>query len=252
MSEIGDRILLLHAQGLPSLEIAHRLEVAQSTVHFHLRKQAERHRDRVEPQGRTVRRPARGVTKSLVSQLLESGLTRVEVARRLGLAKSTVSYHARQLGETMDARFAQRFDWSLIQAYYDLGHSIRECRHVFGFSMSAWDNAVRRGVVTPRPRFRPLDEAFVANSRRNRGSLKARLISSGLRQARCERCGISEWLGRPLSVALHHVNGDRLDNRVENLELLCPNCHSQTDTFGGRNLRLVRDASRAVPGDEAA
>ncbi|MFL5906835.1 MAG: HNH endonuclease signature motif containing protein, partial [Solirubrobacterales bacterium] len=49
------------------------------------------------------------------------------------------------------------------------------------------------------------------------------------------RCGISEWFGAPLAVALHHVNGNRMDNRIENLELLCANCHSQTDTYGGRN-----------------
>jgi 5-methylcytosine-specific restriction endonuclease McrA len=53
----------------------------------------------------------------------------------------------------------------------------------------------------------------------------------------CEACGISTWLGAPLTLALHHVNGDRLDNRLENLQLLCPNCHSQTPTFAGRNGR---------------
>ena len=46
-------------------------------------------------------------------------------------------------------------------------------------------------------------------------------------------------------MALHHINGDRLDNRLENLELLCPNCHSQTETFAGRNGH--RRALRAVP-----
>jgi 5-methylcytosine-specific restriction endonuclease McrA len=53
-------------------------------------------------------------------------------------------------------------------------------------------------------------------------------------------------------MALHHINGDRLDNRLENLELLCPNCHSQTDTYSGRNghrrpapLRLADDADAA-------
>ena len=53
--------------------------------------------------------------------------------------------------------------------------------------------------------------------------------------ARCEECGLSEWRGKALSLELHHVNGDGLDNRLENLVLLCPNCHSQTDTWGGRN-----------------
>jgi Zn finger protein HypA/HybF involved in hydrogenase expression len=181
------------------------------------------------------------MTRDLVARLLAKGFSRAEVARRLGLAKSTVSYHARRLGETMDERFSQRFDWPEVQAYYDLGHGIRACMHLFGFSRSAWDNAIRRGVITPRPRFRPVDEVFAANTNRDRGRLKARLISTGLKESRCERCGISDWLGRPLSLALHHMNGDRLDNRVENLQLLCPNCHSQTDTFAGRNLRLVKE-----------
>jgi hypothetical protein len=51
---------------------------------------------------------------------------------------------------------------------------------------------------------------------------------------------------------LHHVNADRLDNRVENLQLLCPNCHSQTETFGGRKLRLVTDVGAPPSKGEAA
>lgn len=69
----------------------------------------------------------------------------------------------------------------------------------------------------------------------SRTHLKDRLIKAGIKENRCERCGISEWRGKPLSMQLHHINGDGLDNRLENLELLCANCHSQTSTYGGRN-----------------
>jgi hypothetical protein len=214
--------------------------VAQSTVHYHLRKAVATSADGdlAQPARRRGRRPRSGPpTRQLVAALLGEEISRAEIARRLGIAKSTVTYHARELGLETDTRFANRFDWSLVQAYYDDGHSVRECGRVFGFSTWAWHGAAKRGEVTPRPGFRPLDEVFAPNTRRNRGHLKVRLLRSGLRDGNCERCGISEWRGQPLSVALHHVNGDRLDNRLENLELLCPNCHSQTKNFGGRGGR---------------
>jgi HNH endonuclease len=73
------------------------------------------------------------------------------------------------------------------------------------------------------------------SARRNRSHLKKRVLRLGLKEERCEHCGISEWRGLKLGLALHHVNGDGADNRIENLQLLCPNCHSQTETFAGRN-----------------
>jgi hypothetical protein len=52
----------------------------------------------------------------------------------------------------------------------------------------------------------------------------------------CELCGLKDtWNGRPITLELDHINGDNKDNKYSNLRLLCPNCHSQTDTFKGRN-----------------
>lgn len=65
--------------------------------------------------------------------------------------------------------------------------------------------------------------------------LKLRLISEGLKEHKCECCSITEWMGQPTPIELDHINGIHTDNRLENLRLLCPNCHAQTDTYRGKN-----------------
>jgi hypothetical protein len=157
------------------------------------------------------------------------------IASELGLTKSTVAYHARRAGLPADSRFSRRYDWSIVQDAIDEGLSMRVCMERFGFSRDAWGKAVKRGDIVPREWITPIEELLVAGPVRNRGHIKRRLLAAGLKEECCERCGITEWQGRPLAMQLHHKNGDGLDNRLENLELLCANCHSQTETYGGRN-----------------
>jgi len=96
--------------------------------------------------------------------------------------------------------------------------------------------------VKARPKAMPIDVLLVAGRKQtNRTHLKQRLLDAGLKENRCERCGITEWRGKPLNMELHHINGDGNDNRLENLELLCGNCHSQTDNWGGRGLKRNGD-----------
>lgn len=64
---------------------------------------------------------------------------------------------------------------------------------------------------------------------------KSHLIKANLIEYKCSCCGITEWNGKPLTLQLHHINGNNRDNRLENLTFLCPNCHSQTDNFSSKN-----------------
>lgn len=86
---------------------------------------------------------------------------------------------------------------------------------------------------------RSYDEILVEHSTyKNRVHLKDRLIEDNLLEYKCAICGnTGEWNGLPLSLQLDHINGINDDNRLENLRLVCPNCHSQTETFSGKNLR---------------
>lgn len=186
--------------------------------------------------------------RRLIGLLRAEGLSYNAISRRLGISKATVAYHSRRLGVPADDRCARRYDWDQIQAAVDDGLSVRECRERFGFAKATWTKAVKRGAVVPREWITPIEELLVAGCRRGRGHLKARLINEGLKENRCEECGITEWRGRPLSMELHHVSGDGSDNRLENLQLLCGNCHAQTDNWGGRGARRKsRSACRRRP-----
>lgn len=81
-------------------------------------------------------------------------------------------------------------------------------------------------------------ETFLVEGRKSSGTshLRRRLIDEGLLSRRCARCGRERWEGGPIPLELDHVNGDRSDNRLENLRLLCPNCHALTATYRGRNI----------------
>lgn len=136
----------------------------------------------------------------------------------------------------VNEKAARRYDWAAIQAAYDSGLSVRQCAAKFGFSHATWHAAVNRGAVVSRPPGIPLENLLVVGRKEtNRKDLKKRLIKAGLKEDRCEECGLDEWMGIPLSPQVHHRNGEGLDNRLENIQLLCPNCHSQTENWGGRN-----------------
>lgn len=61
--------------------------------------------------------------------------------------------------------------------------------------------------------------------------LKNRLFEDGIKEKVCEECKLTEWLGRPIALELHHLDGDHRNNNLDNLQILCPNCHAFTDNY---------------------
>ena len=82
----------------------------------------------------------------------------------------------------------------------------------------------------------PIEQMLVIDGRTTAAHLKLRLLREGILDPCCQVCGIREWCGQPAPLELDHINGNRRDNRLENLRLLCPNCHAQTPTYRGRNI----------------
>ena len=71
--------------------------------------------------------------------------------------------------------------------------------------------------------------------KRDNMSKNEKLIEKGVKRYICDACKLNSWLDLPIRLQLNHINGIHDDNRPENLEFLCPNCHSLTDTYGGLN-----------------
>jgi hypothetical protein len=100
------------------------------------------------------------------------------------------------------------------------------------FTGAAWNQGSKYTPVKPPT---PLNQILIENSSwTNTNFLKKRLLREGYKEWKCECCGQTEWLGKPIALELHHINGIKDDLRIENLQILCPNCHAFTDNYRGK------------------
>lgn len=83
----------------------------------------------------------------------------------------------------------------------------------------------------------PTEEILVSNSSYPSTRLKERLFNEGYKERVCEICGISDWMNQKIVLQLHHKDGNRWNNLLENVQILCPNCHSMTDNYSGKNIK---------------
>lgn len=94
---------------------------------------------------------------------------------------------------------------------------------------------------------RPVRDYLVDGSLIRTSRLRERLIQEGYFEHQCSRCRGRTWLGEPIPLELDHINGSNEDNRLENLRLLCPNCHAQTPTYCRRKSGSFTQLSQARP-----
>lgn len=105
----------------------------------------------------------------------------------------------------------------------------------------------RKGQKNPVKPAKPLTEILINGSSYRTSQLRLRLIKENIFEYKCFSCKLTEWLDSPISLELDHINGDNFDNRLENLRLLCPNCHAQTDTYRGKNIKKYKEKNKQKP-----
>ena len=153
-------------------------------------------------------------TKELMESAIKDSYSIAEVCRKVGLKPVGSNY------KTIKSK---------IELYnLDISH----------FTGQAWNKGKNFSEETARL---PLNEILQEGVIYCSDTLKKRLIKQGLKENRCELCHIS---GEEVGLELHHINGNHYDNRIENLQILCPNCHSKTPNFRNRNEKNTTEARR--------
>lgn len=109
-------------------------------------------------------------------------------------------------------------------------------------TVSLWRRAKKLGIQWSEKKFKPTGKKIPIQEILEGKhpyfqtlKLKKRLIKDGIKENKCEDCGIDIWMDKPIMIQLDHIDGNSHNHKLDNLRMRCPNCHSQTPTYSGKN-----------------
>ena len=97
-------------------------------------------------------------------------------------------------------------------------------------------NQSGKGISKIRDDYMPLLEYLIQSENIQSNKVRIKLLKEGYKKHQCEICGLTQWMEQPIPLELHHRDGNRYNNTIENFQLLCPNCHAQTESYRGKNV----------------
>ena len=113
-------------------------------------------------------------------------------------------------------------------------------RYLISWGINYKGNQCGKGISKPNKKSMTLFEYLNESKDIQTNKLRKKLLDEGYKEYKCECCGNSEWMGKPIPLEVHHKDGNRDNNTLENFELLCPNCHAFTDSYRGKNSKILK------------
>lgn len=211
---LGIQIKELKSKGYSYSQIINELHCARSTVCYHLGdKQKQKYRKRRQDNRKgiksTNKKPTvHNYTDEQLIQATQSSISIAQILTKLGLKIHNNNYII--------------FRSNIIRLKIDISHLLGKGylkNRKFGYRYPITD--------------------YLSNKKRiNSHDLKLRLIDENLLEHKCANCNLSNWLGQPIPIELHHKDGNHKNNNLVNLQILCPNCHALTDNHAGKGKAL--------------